>query len=479
MEKNIARKHRGQSGQNLLGPPALTLEIDDIRLQKDRAAKTESRHRLGCKSGLRIALNRNAKVLCGRLQKVPVARRALRVELEIPDAALTQQNELDVLPAHIDDHMRIGKVMQCRFGVGHGFNQGHIGLQHLGEDILGVARCPQAKNAQACARILFHLPSQIAQHFNRIRNRVALREPIRLGQHFAALRQEHSLGGGGPDVQADKGLDLFVALKCCGNKLRRLVMLFERLQFICGSAEPRPPGSDRPLLVPGIEQALQRGTAKVAAVLLRFAHSEFDCSDRGKIQRIRRGLNQVFRRLARGELHAPFLPEQRYIVLPSLAHSAQKSIRPAQQQNLRHQRMAAGQHAEILQHNGVKQRGHQLGWRKPLLLQAVNVGLGKDAALARDRMDAHTAIDKVRQLIGGNLQLGLNLIDDRARAARALIVHRSDLPAPSAADFSFEKNDLGVLAAEFNHRLRFGMHLLNSERNSVHFLHESRANRRS
>ena len=94
-------------------------------------------------------------------------------------------------------------------------------------------------------------------------------------------------------------------------------------------------------------------------------------------------------------------------------------------------------------------------------------------------MDAHTAIDKVRQLIGGNLQLGLNLIDDRARAARALIVHRSDLPAPSAADFSFEKNDLGVLAAEFNHRLRFGMHLLNSERNGVHFLHESRANRRS
>ena len=165
-------------------------------------------------------------------------------------------------------------------------------------------------------------------------------------------------------------------------------------------------------------------------------------------------------------------------MLPGLAHSPQKGIGPAQQQHMWHERMAAGEHGEVLQDNGVKKRGHQLGGRKSLLLQAVDVGLGKDAAFARDGMDAHAPIGQLRHLIGGNVQLGLNLVNDRAGAARAFVVHRGDLPAPSAADFGLEYDDLGVLAAEFDDRLGIGMQLLDSQRDGVDLLHETSANRR-
>jgi hypothetical protein len=112
MQKNVAREHRGQPGQNFSGLPSLTLEVDNIRLEKDRTAITEGRHRLGGKGRFRVALNRNAEALRGGLQKIAIASRTLRIELEIPDAPAAQQNQLDVLSADIDDHMRIGHIAQ-------------------------------------------------------------------------------------------------------------------------------------------------------------------------------------------------------------------------------------------------------------------------------------------------------------------------------------------------------------------------------
>ena len=50
-----------------------------------------------------------------------------------------QHNDFDVLPAHINDAMRIGMKAQRRLGMGHGLDQRHIGVQHIAQDILGIA----------------------------------------------------------------------------------------------------------------------------------------------------------------------------------------------------------------------------------------------------------------------------------------------------------------------------------------------------
>ena len=51
--------------------------------------------------------------------------------------------------------------------------------------------------------------------------------------------------------------------------------------------------------------------------------------------------------------------------------------------------LPAREDGEILQHDRVEQRRHQLGDGDALLLQAVDVGLREHAALAGDRMNAN------------------------------------------------------------------------------------------
>ncbi len=139
---------------------------------------------------------------------------------------------------------------------------------------------------------------------------------------------------------------------------------------------------------------------------------------------------------------------------------------------MRAQRVAARQHGEVLQHDGVEQRSHQLVGRDALLLQAVDVGLGEDAALAGDGMQLDADVALIAQLGGGNLQLGIDLVDDGARAAGALVVHRGNLLLAAGVLVFLEDDDLGVLAAELDDRVHFGMELLDRERNGGDFLHE-------
>ena len=161
--------------------------------------------------------------------------------------------------------------------------------------------------------------------------------------------------------------------------------------------------------------------------------------------------------------------------LPRLAHASDKSVRPAEQQDVRAQRMAAREHAQVLQHDRVKKRRHQLvGWRANLL-QAVDVGLGEYAALPRHFVQLDAVISLIAELGDGNFQLGIDLVDDRAGSASALVVHRRDFFLAAGFLIVLEDDDLGVLPAEFDHRIHFGMHLLDGERNRRNFLHEFRA----
>ena len=70
---------------------------------------------------------------------------------------------------------------------------------------------------------------------------------------------------------------------------------------------------------------------------------------------------------------------------------------------MRAQGVAAGQDGEVLQNNGFEERGHQFIGRDALLLQAIDVGLSENAALARDGMDLDPLVTLVAQLVGRNL----------------------------------------------------------------------------
>ena len=129
VEKDVLRQHSSEAGENLLRPPALTLEIHDVRLHEDRAAVAENGHGLGGEGEIGEFFHLHAEAFGGRLQEVSVARGALRVQLEIFHAAVFEDDELDVLPADVDDDVRILVKLQRRFGVRDGFDQRHVGIE--------------------------------------------------------------------------------------------------------------------------------------------------------------------------------------------------------------------------------------------------------------------------------------------------------------------------------------------------------------
>ena len=187
IQKNIPRQHGRQAGQNFFRPPALALEVDDVGLQKHSAAVAEHRHGGGGESHIRIVLDRDAKSFRRGLQEIAVAGGALCVELEVFDAAILEDDELDVLSADIDDDVRIITEAQRRLGVRHGFNQGDVGRQHALQNVLGVAGRAHAEDFQMRA-LRFNLLAQILEEVDRVLDRVALGELVGFREHLAVLR---------------------------------------------------------------------------------------------------------------------------------------------------------------------------------------------------------------------------------------------------------------------------------------------------
>src|SRR5262249_45169860 len=135
VEPDVFRQHGGEARHDLFRLPSLALEIDDVRLHEDRAAVAEGRHRLRAESDVGVIFDLHPEAFGGGLQEVAVARRALRVQLEVLDLAVLQNDQLDVLPADVDDHVYIFVKLQGRFGVRDGFDQRDVGSERVLQNV--------------------------------------------------------------------------------------------------------------------------------------------------------------------------------------------------------------------------------------------------------------------------------------------------------------------------------------------------------
>ncbi len=214
VEKNVLWQHIGESGENLFRPPALALEIHNVRLHEDGAAIAKGGHRFGREGDIRKFFDLLAEAFRGRLQEVSVPRRALRIQLEILDPAVFQDDELDVLATDVDDDVRIVVELERRFGVRDGFHQRHVCVQHILEDVLRISGCSYPENLERGAFGLDLLP-QLLKHLDGILNRVAIGKLIGLAKDFASFAEQDRLGGGGSAIDADKTRD-----RLAGQKLR-------------------------------------------------------------------------------------------------------------------------------------------------------------------------------------------------------------------------------------------------------------------
>ncbi len=477
VEPDILRQHVAQARHDLFGLPALALEIDDVRLHEHRAAVAERREALRAEGHVGELLHRIAEPLRCRLQEVAVAGRALRVQLEILHAAVLEDDDLDVLPAHVADHVDVFVEVQAGLGVRHGLDDRRVRAHHVLQDVFRVAGGAHAEHLQRGA-LLGHLALELAQDLDGVLYGIALREPVRLQQDAAALvlRNQHGLGRGGAAVEADKAFHHLARLEL---RVRVLVVAVARPEILqlFGAGSEASARALRGLLFAAsvLDVPLQALPALVTTDAIVFAFAEFDGADGREILRVVGRADQVFGRNAFGQREVALLPDFRDVALPALLHPHDVAVRTAEQQHHRPQRVAAREHREILHHDGLEQRRHQLIGRDAGLLQPIDIGLREHAALACHRMQAHTVVAHLAELIRGDAQLGVDLVDHRAGAARALVVHRGELLLAPGLGVFLEDDDLGVLPAQLDHRAALGIELLHRERDRVDLLDELRA----
>ena len=116
------------------------------------------------------------------------------------------EQDLDVLAADVADDVHVAAVLDGRHHVRDGLHDVHVGAQRLLQHVGGISRGAEAQHLEHRALVVDER-SDPGEQLLGVRDRVALRELILLGEQLAALVDEHGLGRRGTAVHADDASD--------------------------------------------------------------------------------------------------------------------------------------------------------------------------------------------------------------------------------------------------------------------------------
>ena len=397
-----------------------------------------------------VLFHLHAEIRGGRLQEVAVAGRALGVQLEVFDPTILQDDDLDILSAHVTDDVGFGVEMERGLRMGHRLDNGHISGQHVLQEVLGITRRSDSKELEL-GPLTFHLLGQVFKHVLGVFDRVAFGKLVTLDEELLVFVEEHSLGGCGTAIDAHKGFHDLTGGEGGGDEFFHREAFLEIHQILLVLAETAPALLLLLFQAPNINIPIQLVAALVSADGILFVFAELHRPDGRKVLGVLRHHDKVLRVHAFGQRELALCPDLGNVGLPAVAHTLDVGIRAAEQQHIGPQRIPTGEHGEVLLDDGFEKRGHQLIRRHAALLQAVDVGLGKHTALAGHRMQLYIEVTHVAELFGGNFQLAVDLVDDGSGASGALVVHRGNLLLASCLGVFLEDDDFRVLPAQLDH----------------------------
>src|SRR6185369_12836747 len=148
VQKHVLRQNGCQASEDFFRAPALALKVHDVGLHEHRASVAEHGHGIRGEGQISVLLHFQPKAFRSRLQEVAVPRRALGIELEIFDPAVVQDDQLDILPTHVDNDVRIIVELQSRLGMRNGLNQRDVGLQDILQNVFRVSGGRDTQNFQ-------------------------------------------------------------------------------------------------------------------------------------------------------------------------------------------------------------------------------------------------------------------------------------------------------------------------------------------
>src|SRR5439155_23943288 len=162
---------------------------------------------------------------------------------------------------------------------------------------------------------------------------------------------------------------------------------------IVGAAYERAPALLGLLLVlPRLYPPRQPLATLVDADTRRLVSTDLDAAKAGVVERLG-GHDDERRGIAVGrQRDLALLPELREVGAPRLLQAGEEEIGPAEQQHFRERRVALGERREVLVDDGLEEARDDLLDRHAGLDQRVGVGLGENAALAADLVQAHARV---------------------------------------------------------------------------------------
>ena len=137
----------------------------------------------------------------------------------------------------------------------------------------------------------------------------------------------------------------------------------------------------------------------------------------------------------------------------------------AQEHNLALELTALGEAGHGLVHHGLEDGGGHVLLASALVEDGLDVALGEHAAAGGDGVDLLVLQAQLVQLVNRDAHQGGHLVDEGAGTAGAGAVH----PLLQGAA---EEDDLGVLAAQLDHRVGVGYVLVDGGGGGVHLLHK-------
>ena len=392
------------------------------------------------------------------------------VDHDVGDHAPVQPDGLHVLAADVQKEGGVWHVLRRRSGVGHRLHHMVFRAEGTLHQKLSIARGTDGKDGKGrsgCIPFLLHFPQSLSCHLQRF-SRVGGVEGI---QKVFVLVDQHEFGGGAAAVDAEigaywPGCRLNVHLFPAGAEalLRQRVTAQKFFLFLRRFKEEGRGSHIFNLdcfmeAVHGFQQAVQvhrsaaLGKQAVQGERRSVGHDGF---------RMLRHQNLLFREVQTLGKHL----DQRRI----------KGHRAALKKHGAADVQSLCQAADGLLRNGMERGERQVFFGNALIQKGLDIRFGIDAAAAGDVIDRFSLSRRPVQLLHGNAQDGGNLVQKGARAAGAASVHPHIRHFKLAAmRILSEKQNLGILAAQFDGGVYVFVQLPDGDGICHHLLHVGQA----
>ena len=434
---------RGKPRGDIFHARAFLLRLLDGAVHEHRAAAAELHGMFGKKPQLGKLFNFHAHRFGERLNERAAARRTRFVEHDGIDDAVFNFETFDVLPADVDDKIDFGIEIERRLEVRDRFDDAEVGFQRRLHHIFAVACDRRPRYADAP----FREGINFAQTFQNDVERLPVVGLVMRIEYLRVGSDEDELGRRRTAVYAEISVP-FISFDVFEREVALFMARDERVVF--GAV---------------FKERFARHHV-VAALCVPDARDRLVDGHGIDVFRIQRRADRHERGRVFGKHRVPVVEVQR--VFERLAKPLDKVERPAQKEHFALDAPALRKPRNRLIDDRLKDARGNILFARALIEKGLDVRLCEHAAAGGDRIHLFRPQGKLVHLADGYIEERSHLVDERARAARAAAVH-------ALFGAARDKDDLCVLAAELDSRVRVGVILSYRGKRRLHFLHKGNA----